>query len=412
MAPRIIFIESNTSGTGRLFASTALRLGFDSLLITENPDRYPYVQQDRLDFIRQRCADNIEALDNIIAGIAAKREIAGIYSSSEYFIDASAELALRRGLPGPDPGVVRTCRNKWRQYESLRIAGVAVPGSQRVDSVQDALRVLTFMALPVVLKPVFGTGSVGVRLCRTRSEVEDHATELLAVTTNERGMPVTQELLMQEYVQWPEFSAEMFSGRLMGITRKHTSAEPYFVETGHDFPVKVSGRRLEILTATLQRAASAVGMSWGPLHIEFRWDGDNLIIMEINPRLAGGFIPELVRLSTGTDLVEQTILLVAGQKTHLTPSRSRYSCIRFVCPESEGVLACFTGLDDAGKVPGVVDVQAYKTSGASFTVHHDFRDRIGHVISCGKSEEEALGAAEAAIDVIAVEMSSESLVPA
>jgi S-sulfo-L-cysteine synthase (3-phospho-L-serine-dependent) len=412
MEPRIILIESNTSGTGRLFALTARRLGLDPLLITENPDRYPYVQQDDIEYLRHPCGDSIEALHRAIEGIAEKSEVVGICSSSEYFIDAAAELARRSRLPGPEPDAVRSCRNKWLQYESLRMAGVGVPHSRRVDSAEEALRTLSLMPLPVVLKPVSGTGSVGVRLCRTRPEVEDHATELLRVTTNERGIPVPLELLIQEYIQWPEFSAEMFCGQLVGITRKHVSAEPYFVETGHDFPVKVSGTRLEHVTAALQRAALAVGMYWGTIHVEFRWHMDDLVVMEINPRLAGGFIPELVRLSTGIDLVEQTILLATGRKTHLVPAIDRYSSIRFVCPQHEGVIAGFKGLENAISVRDVVDVQAYKTPGVSFCFRHDFRDRIGHVISCGKTQHAALRAARTAIDLIDIEMSSESLVPA
>jgi biotin carboxylase len=411
MEPRIIFIESNTSGTGRLFALTARRMGLDPLLITDNPDRYPYVQQDDIEYLRYPCSDSIEGLDRTIAGIAEKIEVVGICSSSEYFIEAAAELAQRRGLPGPEPDAVRSCRNKWLQYESLRMADVGVPHSRCVNSTEEALRTLNFMPLPVVLKPVSGTGSMGVRLCRTRAEVEVQATKLLRVTTNERGIPVPQELLVQEYIQWPEFSAEMFCGQLVGITRKHVSAVPYFVETGHDFPVKVSGHRLKHVTAALQRAAREIRMCWGPIHVEFRWQMDDLVIMEINPRLAGGFIPELVRLSTGIDLVEQTMRLAAGRKTHLTPTIDRYASIRFVCPQLEGVIAGFKGLENAISVRDVVDVQAYKTPGVSFCFRHDFRDRIGHVISCGTSQQAALSAARKAIDLIEVEMTSANLVP-
>ncbi len=411
MAPRIIFIESNTSGTGRLFAITARRIGLDPLLLTNNPDRYPYVKQDDIEYFRYPCGDSIEGLERAIQGIAEKSEVVGICSSSEYFIEAAGELAQRRGLPGPEPDAVRSCRNKWLQYESLRMADVRVPHSRCVNSAEGALRTLSFLPLPVVLKPVSGTGSMGVRLCRTRTEVEVHATKLLRVTTNERGLPVPQELLVQEYIQWPEFSAEMFCGQLLGITRKHVSAAPYFVETGHDFPVKVSGHRLEQATAVLQRAARGVRMFWGPIHVEFRWHMDDLVIMEINPRLAGGYIPELVRLSTGIDLVEQTVLLAAGRKTHLVPTIDHYASIRFVCPQREGVIARFKGLENVIRIRDVVDVQAYKTPGVSFCFCHDFRDRIGHVISCGTSQQAALSAARKAIDLIEVEMTSACLVP-
>ena len=42
-------------------------------------------------------------------------------------------------------------------------------------------------------------------------------------------------------------------------------------------------------------------------------------IVEINPRLAGGFIPEIVRLASGIDIVREAIRLVVGEKTEIQP---------------------------------------------------------------------------------------------
>ncbi|HKV94708.1 MAG TPA: ATP-grasp domain-containing protein [Candidatus Angelobacter sp.] len=402
--PRIVLIESNTSGTGRIFISTARRLGFDPLLITQNPERYSYVHKDKVETLLHPCTSDVESLDDAISRTREGQVIAGIYSSSEYFIETASELARRHGLPGAEPERVGTCRNKWRQYKCLRDGGVETPASRRIGSVEEALGSLQDLPLPVVLKPVFGTGSVGVKLCRTPFEVESHAQKLLAVKTNERGMTVRQEAIVQEYVRWPEFSAEVFQGQVIGITRKYVSSEPYFVETGHDFPAVFSSHCTEFLIASIQRALRVTGMVWGPVHVEFRTDNHRFCIMEINPRLAGGFIPELVRLSTGTDLVEQTIRLVTGQQTAASAAHYLHASIRFICPPSGGILEGFRGLSQATRLPAIVDVQAYKSPGDSLTAHHDFRDRIGHIISCARSEREAVQAAGNAIGKIEVKM--------
>jgi argininosuccinate lyase len=81
-----------------------------------------------------------------------------------------------------------------------------------------------------------GSGSVGVRLCRSRHDAHAHAEDLLRRTVNERGEPEPPDVVIEEYVRGPEFSVEVLCGRAIGITAKHLSAEPYFVETGHDFP--------------------------------------------------------------------------------------------------------------------------------------------------------------------------------
>ena len=42
----LVLVESNTSGSGRLFARTALRLGLTPVLLAADPALYGYAQQD------------------------------------------------------------------------------------------------------------------------------------------------------------------------------------------------------------------------------------------------------------------------------------------------------------------------------------------------------------------------------
>jgi argininosuccinate lyase len=402
--PRLIFVESNTTGTGRLFVSTARRLGFEPLLIAEDVLRYPYVQEDCVEVVRQSCIENLDGLERFIRQLAAQCTIAGIYSSSEYFIETASELARRCQLPGPDPRAIHACRNKWTQREYLRRAGVGVPAFIRATTPQEAVDALTTIPAPVVLKPTVGSGSVGVRLCRDQAEVETHASRLLAIRTNERGTPVPAEILVEQYLTWPEYSAESLGGCLLGITRKHVGSEPYFVETGHDFPAPLSHPETGMVAETIDRALKAMGMCWGPAHTEFRFSSKGFAIMEINPRLAGGFIPELVRMSTGVDMIEETILMVTGQKRDVAHTRKVHASIRFVCAPQEGQVTGFTGLDEAAATHGVASVQMYKKVGDNVAIHHDFRDRIGHVLSCDENPCTAITAAEAALNRINVQI--------
>src|SRR5215471_7566900 len=44
--PWLVLIESNTSGTGRLFARAAVQQGFTPILFTTDSTQYPYADQD------------------------------------------------------------------------------------------------------------------------------------------------------------------------------------------------------------------------------------------------------------------------------------------------------------------------------------------------------------------------------
>ena len=406
MKRRIVLIESNTSGTGRQFARASRELGYEPLLVAEIPSRYPYAKVDGVECLQAETRGEVEELNRRIRTVARDDEIAGSYSSSEYFIETASKLARSRNLPSPHPEAIRMCRNKVLQRLALRAAGVGQPAFAMVHHAHEVSLHAGMLRCPVVVKPTQGSGSVGVKLCRTWPEAERHAAALLSIRANERDMVVPHEVLLEEFISWPEYSAEMFHGRVIGITRKHLSAAPYFVETGHDFPATFSAASLNVLQTECIRAVRAVGLLWGPAHLEFRSDGEGIAVMEINPRLAGGFIPELVRLASGVNLIEQTLRVVAGLLPNTEPSDSRHASIRFLCPRDEGLILAVAGIEGAQAVPYIADVQVYRHPGDRFLVQHDFRDRVGHVIACAQNTADGISAAEKAIKLLSVKMPS------
>jgi biotin carboxylase len=175
------------------------------------------------------------------------------------------------------------------------------------------------------------------------------------------------------------------------------SPEPSFVEIGHDFPSDIPSETMLQITETAQRALAAVGLQWGPTHVELRLTERGPAVIEINPRLAGGFIPEVVQEAIGIDLIEQTLRAVVGHLPMLQPMRLHHSSIRFMLTPKHGVLDAVCGLNDARAIPGVCTIQMYRRMGDQVCVHGDFRDRIGHVIAVGDSSDQSVTAAEKAL---------------
>jgi argininosuccinate lyase len=391
----VVFIESNTTGTGRLFARAASQCGYRPVLLAETPDRYPYIKEDGLHVLR--CdTGSPPTLRQIIETLACEAPVAGIFSSSEYYIETAAALARMLGLPGSDPESLRQCRNKWTQRQVLRRSGLNTPGFRLAISIADALAALQEIPCPVILKPTLGSGSVGVKLCRTPEEVAQHAGILLQRTVNERGLLLAPEFLLEEYVAGEEFSVESLSGKIIGITRKHVSPAPYFVETGHDFPAKLPRVVQDEIGRTVDTALKAMNLTWGPVHIELRLASAGPTIIEINPRLAGGFIPEIVRLAFGVDIIRETLKLVVGEAAGIKAVRQEYASIRFFLPPARGVIREFAGIAEARQVEGISDVQAYRKIGDAVRIENDFRDRIGHVIARSTAQASAAQAAETA----------------
>jgi biotin carboxylase len=402
MRPVFLMVESNTSGTGALFAQAAKSLGFRPLLMAADISRYPFLQNGDVEVIHVDTA-NFEALCDAAEEIKRNGHIIGVTTSSEYFLSTAAQLAQTLGLPGASPEHLKNCRNKNWQRNRLSAAGLPVPKHMGASSFEELESAVSSIAPPLIVKPACGTGSIGVRLCSTYEEALRHGRALLEQTVNERGLIVLPEVIIEAYIEGPEYSAEVFGLELIGVTQKHLSAEPYFVETGHDYPADLEATSLKAIEETCLTALGAFGLGWGPAHIEFRMTATGPMVVEVNPRLAGGFIPSLVCLSTGIDLVLQTVSLCSGRRPNLSRTCKLAASIRFMVYPTCGI---FLGLEAPGleAASNVADFRRYHSSPARISIHHDFRDRAGHVIAVGDNVVAASSHADNALNQTVVRM--------
>jgi len=280
--PVFIFVESNTTGTGPLFFDRARALGFRPLLFCRDVSRYRFLSQANIlggnDAVSCVDTTDLAALLERCQDVARAQDVAGIFSSSEYFIASAAWLAQEFHLPGGDPDAIRLCRNKAWQRSRLTCCGDVNPRYATASTVEAAVRGARSIGLPVVTKPTHGTGSIGVRLCTSIAEIQEHAATLLEDVTLAHS-----EILIEEMIEGPEYSVEIFNGNVLGITKKHLGRLPHFVEIGHDFPAPLPPSDAAALSTAAAAAAGALGLRWGPVHVELRLTADGAKIMEVNP---------------------------------------------------------------------------------------------------------------------------------
>jgi len=386
MTDVVVFIESNTT-TAKLFVQAAREENLEPVMIVSSAERYNFISQMNIEYFiaDTNCLSDITAC---IDKIKDKYNVKAIGSSSEYYIEIAARAARKFGLPSADPEAVKNCRDKAEQLKKLSLCkGLYIPAYSVITNSDEIISLTSQVKFPVIVKPAFGSGSIGVKLCADYNEMESQCKQLLAQKTNERGMPLDQKVVIEEYIPGPEYSMESFNGEAIGITQKHVTQPPYFIETGHDFPCttiedKDEGNIKQSILDALQR----LNLTYGPVHTEFKIVNNKPAIIEINPRLAGGFIPALIKLSYGTDLIKETIRLMAGMPVNTGTHNNKYASIRFIIPEKEGI---FKRLDEnLSKLPdeSVYEVSLYKEPGIFIKLSHDFRDRLGHIIMYGDND--------------------------
>jgi S-sulfo-L-cysteine synthase (3-phospho-L-serine-dependent) len=386
----VVFIESNTTGTGELFVRRAHALGFVPTVVAADHARYGFEGIDGIVTVHADTSDR-DGLVDVVRELG-ERPPAAVMSTSDYFVGVAARVAERLDLASPGGEAVDRCRDKAQQREVLAAAGVPIPAFQAARSVDAALAAGTRLGLPVVCKPVVGSGSFGVRLCADAGELGDHVRRLLGAPVNERGGAIKPELLVERFVAGDEYSVEIVAGQVQAVVRKHLGAMPHFVELGHDYPAQLAATELQRLCDAARDAVRALGLTRGPCHVEARMAAGNVWIIEVNPRLAGGRIPVLVQRCGGPDLIEATIRTALGEPVDDPPAPALHGALRFVVTSGPMI---------AGPVaPALVgdhgswEAQMYVAPGTAVRQHQDFRDRVGHAMACSSWADEARRSAE------------------
>src|SRR6266700_1959522 len=124
----LLFIESNTTGTGIQALLKARHLGMIPVLFTRDRVLYPALETTDCQVVS--CETNDVAL--LRAAVEQFRQtrsgtIEGITTTSEFYIEIAATLATEFGLPTNSSETLRICRNKFYTRQALSNLGYLQP---------------------------------------------------------------------------------------------------------------------------------------------------------------------------------------------------------------------------------------------------------------------------------------------
>ncbi|EMT51778.1 MULTISPECIES: ATP-grasp domain-containing protein [Brevibacillus] len=385
MKRKLLFIESNTTGTGMLALDKTKELGYDPVLLTNKPSRYEGLSDQSCEIVICDTNDTEKLADTIQLRFTLE-DIAGITTTSEYYIYTVALLAKRFGWRGNSPDTVKTCRSKAAVRALLRdTPELYQPWFFTVDNVQKLEEIKQQIRFPCIVKPVDDSGSNQVVKCLSYEELYQRVTDILAVKENVRRQPAAGVALIEEYVEGPEYSVEVFSyeGRhsIIGITDKSIGGEPYFIETGHIFPSLSTDQIKTIVETGVLSLLEKLDWRFGPCHLEIKIVNQKVFLVECNGRLAGGMIPELIRHATGMDVLKDQLKAAVGLSPELGRPPIQYAGIRFLIPQETGEIEEVTGIEQLQQMPGVKEVVCRAEPGKLVDRIVNAYGRLGYIIA-------------------------------
>ncbi len=385
-----LLIESNTTGTGGMMVDMLLSRGDAVTFLTRTPAKYPFLGYRHPELqVREVDTNSFGVVIEAVQAIHATKKLHAVTTSSEFYVPLVAQLAAALGVNGLDPAAARTCRHKPSTRQALKAAGLVTPDFYLVNSEEEVRRLAAQIEYPCVVKPPSDSSSHGVRLVNDARDLVEHYLEIHNWKENVRGQTLDGSVLVESLLEGPEYSVETITlaggeTHVIGVTDKHLSQEPWFVELGHDFPSRASAEVQAALKQAAVLGLKAVNFNFGPAHTEIRWTQHGAAIVEINPRLAGGMIPELVAYATGIDLLQTWMDMLVGRKLNLDPTEKDNASIRFITSDRIGTLRQVKGLHEASVIPSIRDIAVTAKPGRAIRPAEDAYDRLGYVIGAGE----------------------------
>jgi len=121
---------------------------------------------------------NVHDADQLIAAVQKFGPLDHIVTAQETLLEPVAKTREALGVNGMSSATVRQTLDKSLLKATLRSAGVPTPPDRIVTSKSDAVRFLSEVGFPIMLKPVSGSGALATLLIHTAADL-DHALNLM-----------------------------------------------------------------------------------------------------------------------------------------------------------------------------------------------------------------------------------------
>jgi biotin carboxylase len=381
----------------------AKELGLRVVAVDRNPEAPGLVEADV-----GRVVDFADP-DAVVAALA-DLEIDGVTTvQAERAVPMVAQLADALGAPGIGAETARLMTHKPSMRRRLAEAGVPQPRFTTLARAGDAGRVVDEVGFPAVLKPAAGSGQHGVFRVESATDVVEH----LAAA---QGVSPGEDAIVEEYVEGTEMNGIVVvrDGEVRAVwlgDRLGPSGRGFGVSWIHLYPPGVRGGALEESERVAADASLALGMRDGVAFPQLIATPDGrVLVVECAARI-GGMMAELLEHALGVDLLEIQLRIALGEDVPdamVRPRFQRAAAIRFLTAEPgqlrAGRVIRVGPLDPVLASPGVVDASIYAVPGETIRPVGVISDRRGYVIATGDTREDALARADAAAELVEIEV--------
>ncbi len=324
----LVFIATTRAGIKGL--ESAKRLGHRVTLVTSPKDQFVHTPEDNAAIARFTdeivpCADtqDPDSVQGALEEILRKHPIDGVVTTFELFGTATAVAANRLGLRSTNAQGVIDSRDKGRCREIMAAHGIPSVRFRVVHDVEEACAALAEIGYPAIVKPVTASGKAMTFIAHDEAEVRErfslHQAEFDGMNVALRSQ-VKPVFVIEEMAHGPLYSIELAIDEPgnyspLAIVRRQIATHNPIVEMGSSVPSGLSDEQYDEIADYAIRVVKALDLRLGIFHVEFILTDKGPILVEVNPRIGGGPLPQLVEDATGVDMFELLARVHTGQPT-------------------------------------------------------------------------------------------------
>lgn len=284
-----------------------------------------------------------------------------------------ARIADKYGFPFYSVETAQWSTDKFQMKQRFELGDVPHARGRLVKSVAETAD----MVYPVIVKPRDNSGSRGVKLCRTKEELEQSMAEALEYSK-------LDSVLIEEFIEGPEYSIEGLhydaKSEVIQFTEKKTTEFPYNVELGHIQPANINEENRQKIREIVAKIGKALKFENCPSHTELKINERGIFVIETSPRLGGDYITStLTPLSTGVNVEDELLRISLGEKISPIPQSVQYSGVRFFAFEEGNIIKHIPDTNFVKTWPHVVDFSFNLQVGDCVNQITSSLNRYGHL---------------------------------
>ena len=386
------------------FLQAARQLGVD---ITVASDRRNPVAADAEDGVLEVHLGEPHVAASALVEYAGEAPVDAIVAVDDQGVTTAALACEQLGLAHNPPAAVTATRNKADMRRRLAAHGVSQPAFHVAESLGEARAAAERLGFPVVVKPVSLSASQGVIRVDRAGDMPATVKRIRSIT-RAQGRDPDEPLVVERFIPGAEVAVEGLvrggSLEILAIFDKPDPLDgPFFEETIYVTPSRLPPQAQAAIRHVTTEAATALGLSEGPIHAELRVSDTRAWLLEIAARSIGGLCARSLRFGLGVSLEQLILRHALGLPIHDLARTDVAAGVMMLPIPRAGRLRAVRGVDRARAVDGVAGVEITTARGQDLVPLPEGSRYLGFIFSRGREP----GGVEAALRAAHAELAFE-----